>query len=231
MQIKFIGTGGAFDYEYGNSAAWVQFNGKNILIDCGFSIYPKLAQLDLIKDIDFVLITHLHDDHVGSLSTTFLHRKHNLSEPRPITLLYPTESYREELDQFFSMILVDPSMYYTYAPLADFPGLEAIETSGYHKEHLSSFAYLFKEERSLTVYSGDLGNADWLFDKLKQRDENKIRVFHDISFQMENNVHAFYKSLFKYVDDYEIYGYHHDPTLEPDDNIIPLVSNFPQFMI
>src|SRR4030095_1587723 len=67
MLLQFLGTGGAFNPEYGNSAALIRCNGKSILIDCGFTVFAKLKEFNLFNQIDYILITHLHNDHTGSL--------------------------------------------------------------------------------------------------------------------------------------------------------------------
>lgn len=231
MQIKFIGTGGAFDVEYGNSSAWIEYKGKNILLDCGFSIYSKLVEHDLIHKIDYILITHLHDDHAGSLATTLLHRKHKSKVNKPIELLCPNKAFQGLVHRFFSFTLLEPLKYFEYASLNDFDGIEAIETTGFHKEDMASFAYLFKEPERLTVYSGDLGNPNPLFKVLAKRQETNIRVFHDVNFQDTNGVHTHYKDLHRYLDEYEIYGYHHNPKNAPSDNKVPLITQFPQFIL
>ena len=79
MELKFLGTGGAFDWECGNSSALVSFKGETILIDCGCVVYQQLCRLNLIDKIDAILITHFHDDHVGSLSSILAHRRKWLS--------------------------------------------------------------------------------------------------------------------------------------------------------
>lgn len=70
MIYKQIGNGGAFNYKEPNTAFIVE----NILVDCGFSIYAELRRQDEsgeinLKDIKSVYITHLDDDHIGSLKT------------------------------------------------------------------------------------------------------------------------------------------------------------------
>ncbi len=51
MKIKFIGTGGAFEPRYGNSAALLEFQHKTILIDAGFTVYGRdVRQRSMIND-------------------------------------------------------------------------------------------------------------------------------------------------------------------------------------
>ena len=57
---------------------FVQIGDLKILIDCGLN--PKLAgrnatpRLDLIRDVelDFIIITHCHLDHIGSLPVVMM---------------------------------------------------------------------------------------------------------------------------------------------------------------
>ena len=67
MRAIILGSGSK-----GNSTLLIG-NNRKILIDVGFS-YPKmtalLSEYNLVpSDIDAVLITHTHKDHIGGLST------------------------------------------------------------------------------------------------------------------------------------------------------------------
>lgn len=69
--ISFLPLGGA--NEIGANSYYLNFNGNGILLDCG--IHPKktgsesLPQFNLLenKPLDHVIITHAHQDHIGSL--------------------------------------------------------------------------------------------------------------------------------------------------------------------
>lgn len=231
MELKFIGTGGAFEYEYGNSAAWINFNGKNILIDAGHSVYPTLRAKGLADQIDYILVTHLHDDHVGSLSTTVLHHKYMLPESRKAQILYPTAAFGDELYQYLKHSLLKPEDYVDFVSLNFIPGINFIDTTHHHKKDMSTFAYYFETDTEVIMYSGDLGTPEIVFDLLEQKDGKKITVFHELSFFQTNGVHTYYQQLHKWADLYEIYGYHADPRMAPDDCRIKMVANHPHLLV
>jgi len=69
--ISFLTIGGG--NEIGANCYYINFNGNGIVIDCG--IHPQktglesLPDFNLIKDkpVDYCLISHAHQDHIGSL--------------------------------------------------------------------------------------------------------------------------------------------------------------------
>ena len=69
--FKFLPLGGAG--EVGANCYYLNFSGTGIILDCG--VHPQKSGLealplfDLIKDspVDYVLISHAHQDHLGSL--------------------------------------------------------------------------------------------------------------------------------------------------------------------
>lgn len=75
--LKFLGRGSAFNTIEGNTSAYFIKDNILFLIDCGETIFHKLITNDKLKkliaenqinDIQ-VYITHLHSDHIGSLSS------------------------------------------------------------------------------------------------------------------------------------------------------------------
>lgn len=69
--IKFIPLGGAEDV--GASCFYLNIDGAGILLDCG--MHPRKKGIEALPDfnllyelpVDFVLISHAHQDHIGSL--------------------------------------------------------------------------------------------------------------------------------------------------------------------
>lgn len=71
MKINFLGIGAAFNTEDYNTSAYIKRDDKMILIDCGETIARNIIENNILDDIKelYVLISHTHSDHVGSLGT------------------------------------------------------------------------------------------------------------------------------------------------------------------
>lgn len=230
MKFTFLGTGDAFFAEYGNSATIVELNGKKILVDCGHTVYPILRKTGLINDIDYLLITHLHDDHAGSLST-FLFYSRFFNTDRKLKLLVPDEEFKETLIQYLSFSMQIPEMFVHFEDLSSVPGILPINTYGQHVPEMQSYGFVFQEDDQSVVFSGDISQAKFTFDKLAEMRITPTMVFHELIFIPNSMVHTYYKDLIEYLPLCPIYGYHCNPTLNPMDNPIPLVYDNPQFLV
>lgn len=98
---RFLGVGSAFNPSQGNTSCYFKIEDKLILVDCGSDVFPKIKKIiDKNKDITklYVMITHLHSDHVGSLSSLIEYwyyvknTKVNLIYPEPVELAHILES-------------------------------------------------------------------------------------------------------------------------------------------
>ena len=69
MELKFLGRGSAFNTKEGNTSAYIKENGTLFLIDCGSNIFERIISKHIFDDINnvYVVITHRHPDHIGSL--------------------------------------------------------------------------------------------------------------------------------------------------------------------
>jgi len=226
MKIKFLGTGGAFNFEKGTASALVTVGGKNILIDCGFSTILKIAEHNL-TNIDYILITHLHADHVGSLPTLLPYFQYMLNKPIP-KIIVPNPTFQDEIHQFLNTTY--ESKRAEYVPLTDFEDIGSIDTTNQHVEGMTSFAYYFTEGNSLIYYSGDISNADTARTFLDERTESDITVFHETSPKIDIAVHSSYKEVAKKLSAYDVYAYHVAKESMPADCTLKLVENYPEFL-
>lgn len=68
MKLEVLGTNAAFAKEGVNNSFILWDNdGLGILLDCGFSVYQALLEKGYAEKLKAVLVSHLHQDHCGSL--------------------------------------------------------------------------------------------------------------------------------------------------------------------
>ncbi len=223
MEIRFLGTGGAFQVELGNSAVLIKLDQGNLLVDCGHSVFPTLVKKGIIDEVDAVLLTHFHDDHVGSLSSLILYYQIVLKKGK-LTLLSPSQEFEDELRAFLAHSLINPELRANFQSLDSWSSIHAIDTYGLHVAGMPTYAYTFSERGASLAYSGDLGNPDPFFSELDNMDLPNLQVFHEVCFTDNGSAHTFYTELERYLDRYTIYGYHCDHHAKPSDLRLPLAA-------
>ena len=202
------------------------------MLDCGYTVYPRLRQKGLADAMDYFLITHLHDDHVGSLCSAILHQHYMRQPSAQSRIIYPTVAFRDELAEFLRQGMQAPDVHIDWVPIAEIEGLHAIDTTGYHIEGMTTFGFIFETDEDLLAYSGDLGKPEIIMQKVQELRQNKrVQVFHEMAFFETPGVHTYYKDLMQWEKEFPIYAYHLDPRREPDDNTIPLVVYTPEFLM
>ncbi|MBA3901013.1 MAG: ribonuclease Z, partial [Bacteroidetes bacterium] len=205
----------------GNSSAIIEVAGKTILMDCGHSVYARLRELDLIDKIDYIFITHLHADHIGSLPTTLIHRK---LFSRPVTLVYAEERFNEQLQKFLKLTLISPEHYSRFINIKEIPFADFIDTKDKHVKGMQTYAFTFKEKGETIIYSGDFNSPKFLSEKLKEKGITKGKLFHDITFNKQNKGHSFYKEIEEIYKGFEVFGYHYNPYEKAKDCNVKLVG-------
>ena len=83
FKLNFLGIGSGFNLKLGNSSAFFTDQHNNFyLIDCGFDVFSKLVSYKLLDNVNniSVFITHLHDDHMGSLATLMFYSYYVLNK-------------------------------------------------------------------------------------------------------------------------------------------------------
>ena len=168
MRAIILGSGSK-----GNSTLLIG-NNKKILIDVGFS-YPKmlmnLNEFDVKpKDIDAILLTHTHKDHIAGLST-FIKKNNTLvytnNTMLPEVLKLINEDYIKVMDDEYS--------------IGDF-NITCIHTS---HDAPGSVGFIVNDDVSNLVYVTDTGyiNKKYL-DKLVNKDAYIFESNHDINMLM-----------------------------------------------
>ncbi|MBD2870078.1 MBL fold metallo-hydrolase [Paenibacillus arenilitoris] len=195
MQIRMVGTGSAFAKKYDNNNALIETDGYRLLVDCGITLPKALHQMGhTFEDIDAVLISHIHGDHVGGLEEFAFQMMFKYNR-KPVlfiadTLIEPlweqtlrgglTQDPLNKLEHFFDV-----------RPIAEgvetelHPGLKVKLLQTKHIPNKRSYSFLFN---GCFFYS-----ADMKFDRellLRLADEGVKAIYHDCQLEAPGAVHA-----------------------------------------
>ena len=227
--LKFIGRGSAFNTDELNTSAYIKYNRTILLIDCGENIFSNIKKNGLLDDIDniYILITHLHSDHVGSLSSLIFYMYYEKRIKANI-LLFPN------LELYLKLQGNIKGMHYNEikSTFIDELNLNFIITNETHEQMkeskilridkdilieetkpiLPSYGYkiIFKDKSKL-YYTGDTSS----FNKNMLK-ENNLIIYQDIcSRDYPGNIHLSLKKLCEIVpreERHKIYCMHLDTT-------------------
>lgn len=155
MRVTLLGTGSALPSENRvQTGVCLEQDDHHLLVDCGSGVTHRLAQAGIDhRDIDAVLLTHHHLDHVADLPT--LAKARWLDDHPPLTVLGPSGT-REVCANLFAVDDLEDRVDLTVRELdADSPefDLGPYRVSTAEMEHSKpGFAYRFDD--ALTI-SGD----------------------------------------------------------------------------
>ncbi|MCI9364846.1 MAG: ribonuclease Z [Oscillospiraceae bacterium] len=223
QKIKFVSTGGIFDYEIGNSSMLINTGIGNILIDCGYTVYKTLCKKELVDKIDYILITHLHGDHIGSIHPLILHLVNKCK--KNVKIIYPTESFLNQLKNYFHFFLIDVERYIEFIDIKKWDNIGFVNTSDFHVKGMESYAYYFKTGDWLIYYSGDLGNLEITESFLNSMSYKNVLVFHEVSF-INGSAHVYYRELMRLAEKYNVFAYHCNHLLAPEDCNLQFVADY-----
>ena len=142
--LTFLGKDSGFGEK--NNSAYIVLEDKLVLIDCGFTVFEDIKKkfdLSNYSKIE-VIITHLHNDHAGSLSQL---------------ILYSWFIYNKKVTVYTKCINMKKYLEITGTPSESYEikdgneNLKFIKTE--HVDYLDAYGFELKVNNRKIVYTGD----------------------------------------------------------------------------
>lgn len=189
--LKFIGIGSCFNTQLGNTSAYYKENKSLLIIDCGESIFSKILEQNLLKDVKnvYIAITHTHSDHVGSLGSFVFYLNYIKGIiPKIIT----TIQQKKTINEYLALSGVAQTEYDLIKgnELGCFSKLEKIVMNrANHTDRLTSYAIELYFKDNTIYYVGDNNDSNYIKSIVEKLKENDI-IYTDATIQdYPNSVH------------------------------------------
>ena len=161
--LNFLGKDSGFGKN--SNSAYFETDEELIIIDCGFSVFEKVKEkFDLSKYSSIkVIITHLHNDHAGSLSQLILYCWYVFN--KKVTVLSKSENIEKYLE-------ITGTPRESYELKSDY--IEFIKTD--HVKYLDAYGFYIKLNNKGIVYTGDTNTIEPFLPFIEIADELYIDV-------------------------------------------------------
>ena len=169
MKLTIVGSGTAAPTpERVCSGYWVETDDARLLLDCGAGVVHGMARLGLPwPELDHLLITHFHNDHIGDLPMLLFALKHGIRPARQKTLtVWAPHGIGERLTAMaaaFGDHVSDPGFPVVIREVMPgdafaVGGLRVTAAATPHTE--ASLAYRLEEDGAALGYTGDTGPSE-----------------------------------------------------------------------
>lgn len=152
MNLKFLGIGSAFCPHLRNTSAYIVGKDSLYLFDCGETVFEDVLKRGLLEKKNiYLIITHTHCDHVGSLGSLISYCYY-VQNKKIIEVIYPGERVRE----FLNIVGINPKIYkYSHQLSQNEKNLKIKPVEVPHTEDMVSYGYKIYLNDEIEFFSGD----------------------------------------------------------------------------
>lgn len=166
MLLNFIGRGSAFNVKEGNNSAYLKDNGELILLDCGEGIFERILEKEILNDVTSlnIFITHMHSDHVGSLSSLLYYCFYM---KKIVPKVYSADDKLLDLLKILGNV-EGRDFEFIKLKIEENVSIGAVKISPVKVEHIDSancYGYLIDYKNKLIWYSGDCRGVSDIINK------------------------------------------------------------------
>lgn len=191
MDLRFIGIGGAFNTSLGNNSAYIKENNRILFIDIGLDTFDKIVKYNLLENVEevYVLITHLHGDHVGGLPTfiQYVYFGFNMV----VKIVDNSDLFTSNIRSLLDITAVGTDNY-EFIELNKLPFSFKVKLrQTKHHPLLECYSIIFEEEIGKTLYTSDSNDIEYLKEKIS--DKEFVAIYTEVG--ETPSVHTDYKEL------------------------------------
>ncbi|MBR3693762.1 MAG: MBL fold metallo-hydrolase [Erysipelotrichales bacterium] len=200
MELTFTGRGAAFNPKEGNTNAFFIENNILFLVDCGESMFATLIEHNILSNIQeiYVLISHTHSDHCGSLGSIGLYSQFVLGKTLKIVVPH-NEAYIQSIKDLMNIFGNTTQAYeIVYEEEIDHK-FETFDKVRYdltqHDFSLTCYSFIFETKQGAIFYSADtrvIDNLVHFLEKYQQIDKIYMEV---TNIQVVGDVHLYIEDL------------------------------------
>jgi len=195
MELTLLGTGcPAVHAERYGPAQIVRHGGTTLLVDCGSGVTQRMAQAGISgRDIDAVLLTHMHSDHIVDLFQLVISSWHQ-GRDKPMRVFGPSGTYRyvdgmvslwqNEMEQRIlhekrpsAVALQTEVIEMTPDEVVEFGTMRVRAVEVDHKPVRHAYGYVFETDEAKLAISGDTRPCDALIEAARGADLLLHEVF------------------------------------------------------
>lgn len=195
MKLTFLGSGACFYPVLHNTSAYFVCGDNLILLDCGETVYERLLAREDIGSYRqiYVVITHLHADHVGSLGSLISYCTYIAG--KKIVVVYPEDS----ICILLSLMGIARENYEYRAVLGQaVENLRMVPVSVQHAADMKCFGYEIQYHGWHVYYSGDA--ADIPADILEKFRSGEIQRLYQDTASGETEHHMYVGKLERLIE-------------------------------